>query len=141
MGRIIALSVFTLVLAGACIEPKAIVINDDQQEQIASDAGSVCVACIHTPDKPGPGCGDEEQLCFANDKCKATQQCAVDTGCYGIGSVTDLTSCLVKCADANGYASDPNATVLGANLYYCITDACKPVCIRDTDDGGTPSSN
>jgi hypothetical protein len=133
----------TLILAFAiaasfagCLDPEPVVVVETKVTPSAA-----CLACLTTPDVPGPGCGDEIAYCLKWPTCHRSYDCSLQGGCIG-GAVKLLVGCLPACTRAAGFDSvnDPGREA-GLSVFQCLTrGGCASVCFTDGADGGLPPS-
>lgn len=101
---------------------------DDAGED-APDPKAVCRACIETPNDPGPGCGDQYQACFANDKCVLIFECVLAKGCTSAPTQPEIINCALPCvSEAGGVNIGDPAVQLILPIAPCVLGVCKPAC-------------
>jgi|HubBroStandDraft_2_1064218.scaffolds.fasta_scaffold418328_2 hypothetical protein len=85
---------------------------------------ATCLACLETPDAPGPGCETEYDACQADPTCAELWACILAVNCVG-GSTATFITCALPCANEAG-GIPPGASP----LFECLAnDACAPVCV------------
>jgi hypothetical protein len=134
VGKAALLVVFAVAPLTACIDPEPVVVVETKVTP-----SPACLACLTTPDVPGPGCGDEITTCKMWPTCSRSYDCALQGGCIG-GPVKTLVACLPACTRAAGFESlnDPGRTA-GLRVFECLTRAgCASSCFTDGADGGVP---
>ena len=120
-----------------CITPE----RADYSSQTNGKISAECLACVMTPDAPGPGCGDEFTACLNTRTCSRDFACSQTRGCFG-GTVAQLLGCSVQyCSFAFEGPDDPGRPAALA-AFTCLTrGACAPICFTDAGDGGTAPSD
>lgn len=106
--------------------------EDDASEDAdpdAPDPKALCRACIQTPNSPGPGCGDQYQACFANEKCVLIFECVLAKGCTSRPTQPEIINCALPCvSEAGGVNIGDPAVQLILPIAPCVLGPCKPSC-------------
>lgn len=126
--RIVGAIVFVqLAVTIACVDTTPIEVPSAALDG-GADANGACLACIESPNAPGPGCADELAACDQYALCTSTGQCAIASHCYDAPSIADFASCSVECGEEIGIAADPDALAAATAVFICTIGFCNDVC-------------
>jgi hypothetical protein len=121
-------------VASSCVDTTPVVVADNSQWIIADAGESACLQCQQAPDDPGPGCATELAECYAHASCKATAECAIQTGCYNLGNAADWTSCAIACGEKYKLGEDPDALGAAYANFNCFQRTCGKACNPNPGD-------
>ncbi len=118
----------------ACLDTSGVVVPASLD---ATSQSRECASCYSSPDRPGPGCSDQVNACFADGMCKKAFVCSVEHGCFQ-GAKEELIACGSECANLAGFVSlQDKAYQLASAVYACLLGPCNDACFgRHSVDAG-----
>lgn len=133
-GLFVALSLasfLALAIEGAaCLDTSPITVTVDAAPppivDALEEAQAGCYQCLHAPNQPGPGCGNEIAACEADKACKDSIDCTFEDGCWNLGTPAALIQCGLPCAERAGQTDVQ--VKLGAAVFACVQATCPGPC-------------
>ncbi len=117
------------------VSDAAIVVRDASTQPSDADGEAQpdppCLACIKSPNVPGPGCANELAACDATAKCRFIFDCAYENGCVTKPMQSESIACALPCGDQLGTSAFEASILSALTLTTCFHMACAAACEGD----------
>jgi hypothetical protein len=126
------------ILATSCADTSVITIFNDgggAGRDVTSEESvrekPACHACIVAPNDPGPGCGQEMDLCVATPFCAYIYECAYANGCVFKRTQGESIGCAFPCAKDITQNAYDEAIRTALALTTCFHAQCRDACTAE----------
>src|SRR3954469_6668052 len=103
MRYVLAMVGLAILSLASCLDEKPIVV---EKKNVGLPLHDECLACLSTPDDPGPGCATEFRGCTDHTTCDTgIRYCLAADNCIG-GTLDLYLACIPKCTQVGHISND-----------------------------------